>query len=333
VIIGSPDEVAEQLREVAVDLNVGQLMLLLQFGNMSKQLTTYNTRLFAARVAPQLRDLFDDRWENRRWPTPDHRRPRVPGARGWRVLDVARGRRGADRSRAVGERTRVLEAGGAGEPDGLPRPASAGLPHWTPVHDRASRGNRRVIAPVAPGLSGRGWSRSARRHRRLELTAPLDLLDAVRRRRRRPRSGVSLGAMLARREVGGFCHAGRCGGHVLVSPSASSMSADADPANAVSPVRRTSLPALICADPATFAAHNPQRPRARISRSGVRSSLDARAQSRRRAASFRAAGDRRSRESASTGSPRPRSSSGAVTADRILPATIPRRLAAGNPRP
>ncbi len=31
VIIGSPDEVAEQLRQVALDLNVGQLMLLLQF--------------------------------------------------------------------------------------------------------------------------------------------------------------------------------------------------------------------------------------------------------------------------------------------------------------
>ena len=40
VIIGSPDEVVEQLREVAVNLNVGNLMLLLQFGNMSKELTS-----------------------------------------------------------------------------------------------------------------------------------------------------------------------------------------------------------------------------------------------------------------------------------------------------
>ncbi len=38
VIIGSPDEVVEQLREVATELNVGQLMLLLQFGNMGKEL-------------------------------------------------------------------------------------------------------------------------------------------------------------------------------------------------------------------------------------------------------------------------------------------------------
>ena len=70
VIIGSPDEVAEKLREVAVNLNVGQLMMLLQYGNMSKELTFYNTELFAKRVAPQLRGLFEDKWENRWWPKP-----------------------------------------------------------------------------------------------------------------------------------------------------------------------------------------------------------------------------------------------------------------------
>jgi alkanesulfonate monooxygenase SsuD/methylene tetrahydromethanopterin reductase-like flavin-dependent oxidoreductase (luciferase family) len=70
VIVGSPDEVAEQLREVAVNLNVGQLMLLLQYGNMRKDLAFHNTELFAKRVAPQLRGLFEDEWENRWWPTP-----------------------------------------------------------------------------------------------------------------------------------------------------------------------------------------------------------------------------------------------------------------------
>ncbi len=69
VIIGSPDEVAEQLREVAVNLNVGHLMLLLQFGNMNKDLTRYNTKLFAERVMPQLKDQFSD-WEDRWWPQP-----------------------------------------------------------------------------------------------------------------------------------------------------------------------------------------------------------------------------------------------------------------------
>ena len=67
VIVGSPDDVAEQLREVAVNLNVGHLMVLLQYGNMSKDLTRYNTRMFAEHVMPKLRDLhagWDDRW----WP-------------------------------------------------------------------------------------------------------------------------------------------------------------------------------------------------------------------------------------------------------------------------
>jgi alkanesulfonate monooxygenase SsuD/methylene tetrahydromethanopterin reductase-like flavin-dependent oxidoreductase (luciferase family) len=77
VVVGSPDEVADQLRQVATDLNVGQLMLLLQFGNMGRQLTLHNTELFAKRVLPQLRDLFDDEWENHWWPKALDRAQRV----------------------------------------------------------------------------------------------------------------------------------------------------------------------------------------------------------------------------------------------------------------
>jgi alkanesulfonate monooxygenase SsuD/methylene tetrahydromethanopterin reductase-like flavin-dependent oxidoreductase (luciferase family) len=69
VIIGSPDEVVEQLTEVATELNVGHLMLLLQFGNMSKETTLYNTRLFAEKVMPRLKGLFSE-WEDRWWPQP-----------------------------------------------------------------------------------------------------------------------------------------------------------------------------------------------------------------------------------------------------------------------
>jgi alkanesulfonate monooxygenase SsuD/methylene tetrahydromethanopterin reductase-like flavin-dependent oxidoreductase (luciferase family) len=77
VIIGSPDEVADRLRQVAHDLNVGHLMLLLQFGNMGKDLAAYNTRLFAERVLPQLRPLFSE-WEDRWWPQPIERDLRAP---------------------------------------------------------------------------------------------------------------------------------------------------------------------------------------------------------------------------------------------------------------
>ena len=70
VVIGSPDEVAERLREVSVSLNVGHLMLLHQYGNMKKELVNHNTELFASRVMPQLKELFDNEWEDAWWPRP-----------------------------------------------------------------------------------------------------------------------------------------------------------------------------------------------------------------------------------------------------------------------
>src|SRR5438270_4873131 len=69
VVIGSPEEVADQLTELANDLNVGHLMLLMQFGSMGKELAAYNTRLFADRVLPRLKSLFGE-WEDKWWPQP-----------------------------------------------------------------------------------------------------------------------------------------------------------------------------------------------------------------------------------------------------------------------
>ncbi|MEQ9643069.1 MAG: LLM class flavin-dependent oxidoreductase [Alphaproteobacteria bacterium] len=77
VIIGTPDQVAERLREVALDLNVGHLMLLLQFGNMGKDVVRHNTELFAKQVKPQIEGLFEDEWEDRWWPQP-MARPQAP---------------------------------------------------------------------------------------------------------------------------------------------------------------------------------------------------------------------------------------------------------------
>ena len=45
-------------------------MLLLQFGNMGHDLVRHNTKLYAEKVLPQLRDLFDDQWQDRWWPNP-----------------------------------------------------------------------------------------------------------------------------------------------------------------------------------------------------------------------------------------------------------------------
>ncbi|WP_293902021.1 LLM class flavin-dependent oxidoreductase [Phenylobacterium sp.] len=70
VLIGSPDEVADQLRKIARKFNVGNLLTLLQFGNMDRQLANYNTKLFAEKVMPQIRDLFEDEWEHKWWPKP-----------------------------------------------------------------------------------------------------------------------------------------------------------------------------------------------------------------------------------------------------------------------
>jgi alkanesulfonate monooxygenase SsuD/methylene tetrahydromethanopterin reductase-like flavin-dependent oxidoreductase (luciferase family) len=69
VVLGNPKDVTDQLVELAETLNVGNLMLLMQFGNMNKDLTRYNTKLFAEKVAPKLRDFYGD-WEHRWWPKP-----------------------------------------------------------------------------------------------------------------------------------------------------------------------------------------------------------------------------------------------------------------------
>jgi alkanesulfonate monooxygenase SsuD/methylene tetrahydromethanopterin reductase-like flavin-dependent oxidoreductase (luciferase family) len=69
VIVGSPDEVVEQLTEVATNLNVGHLMMLLQFGSMSKELAKYNTRLFAEKVMPRLKHVHSE-WQDHWWPQP-----------------------------------------------------------------------------------------------------------------------------------------------------------------------------------------------------------------------------------------------------------------------
>jgi alkanesulfonate monooxygenase SsuD/methylene tetrahydromethanopterin reductase-like flavin-dependent oxidoreductase (luciferase family) len=68
VIIGSPTTVAERLHAIASEFRVGHLILLPHFGNMSKELCSYNTRLLGEKVLPEISDLWDDEWEDRWWP-------------------------------------------------------------------------------------------------------------------------------------------------------------------------------------------------------------------------------------------------------------------------
>jgi len=65
IVCGSADTVAERLEDLADTLRVGHLMLLMQFGDMGKELAYENTYRFATEVMPKLSHKFsewDDPW-------------------------------------------------------------------------------------------------------------------------------------------------------------------------------------------------------------------------------------------------------------------------------
>jgi len=68
VIAGSPATVRDQLTEAIKDLRVGNLMVLLHIGSMPHELTLKNIDLFSREVLPHVRDIWDDKWQNRWWP-------------------------------------------------------------------------------------------------------------------------------------------------------------------------------------------------------------------------------------------------------------------------
>jgi alkanesulfonate monooxygenase SsuD/methylene tetrahydromethanopterin reductase-like flavin-dependent oxidoreductase (luciferase family) len=78
VIAGSPATVRERLTEVVKGLRIGQLMVLQMIGSMPKELVMKNTELFAREVAPEVRKLWADRWQDRWSPHPIDNRA-VPG--------------------------------------------------------------------------------------------------------------------------------------------------------------------------------------------------------------------------------------------------------------
>jgi alkanesulfonate monooxygenase SsuD/methylene tetrahydromethanopterin reductase-like flavin-dependent oxidoreductase (luciferase family) len=68
VICGSPATVRDRLKELCKTMRVGNLMVLLHMGSMPHELTLKNIDLFFKEVAPALRPMWDDEWENRWWP-------------------------------------------------------------------------------------------------------------------------------------------------------------------------------------------------------------------------------------------------------------------------
>jgi alkanesulfonate monooxygenase SsuD/methylene tetrahydromethanopterin reductase-like flavin-dependent oxidoreductase (luciferase family) len=67
IIAGTPDRVAQRVRELATELRVGQLIACLHMGDLAEETAAENTHLFGTRVIPQLRDLWADQ--------PDHWTP------------------------------------------------------------------------------------------------------------------------------------------------------------------------------------------------------------------------------------------------------------------
>ena len=68
-IVGSPATVREKLEDVAKQLNLGHLMVGLQFGSMPHDQATKNIELFGREVLPHLQNIWkDEGWENRWWP-------------------------------------------------------------------------------------------------------------------------------------------------------------------------------------------------------------------------------------------------------------------------
>jgi hypothetical protein len=69
IVIGTPSQLTDQIVDLVETLNTGNLKLLMQFGNMNRDLTRYNTRLFAEKVMPTLKKFYAE-WEHRWWPKP-----------------------------------------------------------------------------------------------------------------------------------------------------------------------------------------------------------------------------------------------------------------------
>ena len=71
IIAGSPDTVANQMKELVTSLRVGNIFCLIHVGNMPQDKCMRSTKLFAEEVIPQLRDMWPEyEDDNRFWVSP-----------------------------------------------------------------------------------------------------------------------------------------------------------------------------------------------------------------------------------------------------------------------
>ena len=79
VVGGSPQTVAQQLEEGVRDLRIGHLMVILQIQSMDNELTRYNMGLFADKVLPRLRGLWErEGYQDHWWPSGAARNRQAP---------------------------------------------------------------------------------------------------------------------------------------------------------------------------------------------------------------------------------------------------------------
>jgi alkanesulfonate monooxygenase SsuD/methylene tetrahydromethanopterin reductase-like flavin-dependent oxidoreductase (luciferase family) len=79
IVAGSPESVAEQVERLARTLRVGHLVCLLHFGDMPNELCQQSTRLFAEKVIPEVRGLWqehEDHWYPQPMPATERAVPR-----------------------------------------------------------------------------------------------------------------------------------------------------------------------------------------------------------------------------------------------------------------
>ena len=80
IIGGSPATVRDALKDAIEKLHVGHMLLLLNIGDMTREKTMYNTRLFAEEVMPHLQGMWgewEDKWYPKALAEKDRRYPEV----------------------------------------------------------------------------------------------------------------------------------------------------------------------------------------------------------------------------------------------------------------